>query len=101
MFDIIALTAKIYFSIGVAAGIVSIISFFNTYETSNIDKFIESVKKKQLDTSRQLASQVEKLRDLNIPESMLNTLPYLGIMLHSIQAFFIWPWQLYKLIQKS
>ena len=96
MFDILVLIAKIYFGIGAIVGIVSIFAFFYHYETNSIDGFISSVEDKNLNSSYKISSKVKKLRKLNVPEWMLNILPYLGITLHTLQSIFIWPWQLYK-----
>lgn len=94
--DAIILVAKTYFLTGIVISILSFFAFFYKYSTENIDRFIESVKKDSEKRAFEIRGKITGLRDMGVPEGVLNTLPYLGILLHSFQVIFIWPWHLYN-----
>ncbi len=97
--EAIILVAKTYFLTGIVISVLSIFVFFYKYNTEDIDNFIDSVKEDSEARAAQIQGKVSGLRDMGVPEGVLNTLPYLGIMLHSFQVIFIWPWHLYNVFQ--
>jgi len=97
--EAIILIAKTYFFTGIVISILSIFVFFYKYNTRDIDKFIESVKKDSETRAAEILGKVTGLRDMGVPEGILNALPYFGILLHSFQVIFIWPWHLYNVFQ--
>lgn len=99
--EAIILVAKTYFLTGLVISILSIFAFFYKYSTENIDKFISSVQKDSEARAAQIQGKIAGLRDMGVPEGVLNTLPYLGILLHSFQVIFIWPWHLYNVFQNA